>query len=114
MNLTEDQQLDLMHLRALFYSRLGQLLRERRELLCKIDQDSDDSPWTQATAPEYADIAKQLRANGLAEYRTYMQFASTFFKGVRAADHFSSDLHAHAIDHLCHQPRRNLICTFAS
>ena len=82
IDLTEAQQLDLMHLRRLFYGRIGQLLRERKTLLARVDTDTKEL-WAQQSPPGSADIAKQLRANGLAEYRTYMQFASTFFRGVR-------------------------------
>ena len=83
IDLTEAQQLDLMHLRRLFYCRISQLLRERKRLLTRVNTDAKEL-CLQQSPPANADIAKQLRANGLAEYRTYMQFASTFFRGVRS------------------------------
>lgn len=82
IDLTEAQQADLMHLRRLFYGRLGQLLRERKELLSKVHTDITHVTWTPDTVPGTAEVADQLRANGIAEYKTYMQFASTFFRGV--------------------------------
>lgn len=77
VDLSEAQQLDLMHLRRLFYCRLGSLLRERKALLRKIGGDSKDLYLTGDAMPGAAtDIAEQLRANGISEYRcdadTYM------------------------------------------
>ncbi len=71
-----------MHLRRIFYGRLGQLLRERKQLLSKVSGDSSDLYRTIEAVPESTDIAPQLRDNGLAEYRAYCQFASAFFRGV--------------------------------
>lgn len=82
IDLTEPQQLDLMHLRRIFYGRLGQLLRERKQLLSKLSGDTSDLYRTIEAVPESTDIAPQLRDNGLAEYRVYCQFASAFFRGV--------------------------------
>jgi hypothetical protein len=82
IDLTEPQQLDLMHLRRIFYGRLGQLLRERKQLLSKLSGDTSDLYRTIEAVPESADIAPRLRENGLAEYRAYCQFASAFFRGV--------------------------------
>ncbi|DBA68754.1 TPA: hypothetical protein ACH3X2_013375 [Trebouxia sp. C0005] len=82
IDLTEPQQLDLMHLRRIFYGRLGQLLRERKQLLSKLRGDTSDLYRTIEAVPESTDIAPQLRDNGLAEYRAYCQFASAFFRGI--------------------------------
>ena len=71
-----------MHLRRIFYGRLGQLLRERKQLLSQLSGDSSDLYRTIEVVPESTDIAPRLRDNGLAEYRAYCQFASAFFRGV--------------------------------
>lgn len=87
VELTEAQQQDLMLLRCLFYGRMGQLLRERRSLLSKVQDSSGGSYWNREPVQGAAEIAQQLRSNGIEEYRTYMQFASTFFRGVRRTLH---------------------------
>ena len=71
VDLNEAQQLDLMHLRRLFYCRLGSLLRERKALLSKVGADRKDCFWTgDAASGAAGDIAEQLRANGIAEHRS--------------------------------------------
>lgn len=81
IDLSEAQQLDLMHLRRIFYGRLGQLLRERKQLLSQVAGDTSDVYRALEAVPEFK--AQHLRDNGLAEYRAYCQFASAFFRGVR-------------------------------
>lgn len=79
VELTEAQQLDLMHLRRLFYCRLGALLRERKALLCKAGSDSTELCWTigDAVPAAAAEVAEQLRANGIAEYRCHADHRHT-------------------------------------
>lgn len=83
IDLSEGQQLDLIHLRRIFYGRLGQLLRERKQLLSQVAGDTSDVYRAMEAVPEFKDVAQHLRDNGLAEYRAYCQFASAFFRGVR-------------------------------
>ncbi|KAL0022359.1 hypothetical protein WJX77_003948 [Trebouxia sp. C0004] len=71
-----------MHLRRICCGRLGQLLRERKQLLSKLSGDTSDLYRTIEAVSESTYIAPQLRQNGLAEYRAYCQFASAFFRGV--------------------------------
>ncbi len=82
IDFSEAQQLDLMHLRRLFYGRLGQLLRERKAMLSRVPSDTLDPYWAQEAAPGAGQVTEQLKANGIAEYKTYMQFAATFCRGV--------------------------------
>ena len=83
IDLSEAQQLDLMHLRRIFYGRLGQLLRERKQLLSQVAGDTSDVYRAIEAVPAFDDVAQHLRDNGLAEYRAYCQLASAFFRGVR-------------------------------
>lgn len=87
MTYTQDQTKDLMHLRQLFYSKVGQLCRERKALLCQMADDQDVGANiglddVSVRLSEVSDLAEQLRANGADEYRTYMQFSSAFSRGV--------------------------------
>ncbi len=123
IDLTEAQQLDLMHLRRLLYGRLGQLLRERKALLSRVHSDTLDPYWTRETVPGAAQVAEQLKANGIAEYKTYMQFASTFFRGVSSpcdvSTSMGSSIHGasryprkaratlHALAHVCVSARHD-------
>lgn len=78
-NLTDDQVRDLLHLRRLFYGRMGQLMRERKWLLSQVSDIGDSSP---TGVPSLDQLAQQLKLNGALEYNAYTQFASTFFRGV--------------------------------
>ena len=87
MTYTQDQTKDLMHLRQLFYSKVGQLCRERKALLCQMADEQDVGANiglddVSVRLSEVSDLAEQLRANGADEYRTYMQFSSAFSRGV--------------------------------
>ena len=79
---------DLMHLRRLFYSKVGQLCRERKALLRHMANEQDVGADIglddiSVRLSEVSDFAEQLRANGADEYKTYMQFSSAFSRGVR-------------------------------
>ena len=84
---TPEQMKDLTRLRLLFYSKVGQLCRERKALLRYMADEQniganiglDD---VSVRLSEVSDLAEQLRANGADEYRTYMQFSSAFSRGV--------------------------------
>ena len=90
-----DQIRDLMHLRQLFYSKVGQLCRERKALLRRMADEQDVGANiglddVSVRLSEVSDLAEQLRANGADEYRTYMQFSSAFSRGVGSATLHSS------------------------
>ena len=77
-----------MHLRRLFYGKIGQLCRERRGLLKQMGSEQDAGANTglddvSVRLSEVSDLAERLQANGADEYRTYMQFTSAFLRGVR-------------------------------
>lgn len=85
---TEEQEQDLMHLRRLFYGKIGQLCRERRALLKQMGSEQDVGANiglenVSVRLSEVSDLAERLQANGADEYRTCMQFTSAFLRGVR-------------------------------
>ena len=84
---TPEQVTDLMRLRQLFYSKVGQLCRERKALLRHMADEQDVGANiglddVSVRLSEVSDLAEQLRANGANEYKTYMQFSSAFSRGV--------------------------------
>lgn len=82
VDLTEAQVQDLLYLRRLFCGKIGQLSRSRKELMSKLPSDSIGICHASDKLEEVTNLAEQLRANGSEEYRTYMQFASSFYRGV--------------------------------
>lgn len=82
VDLTEAQIQDLLYLRRLFCGKIGQLSRSRKELMSKLPSDSIGICHASDKLEEVTNLAEQLRANGSEEYRTYMQFASSFYRGV--------------------------------
>ena len=84
---TPEQMKDLLHLRLLFYSQVGQLCRERKALLRYMADEQDVGANiglddVSVRLSEVSDLAEQLRANSADEYRTYMQFSSAFSRRV--------------------------------
>lgn len=82
IELTEAQVQDLLYLRCLFCGKIGQLGRSRKDLISKLPSESIGICHASDKLEEVTNLAEQLRANGSEEYRTYMQFASSFYRGV--------------------------------
>ena len=86
MSYTPDQIKDLMYFRQLFYSKVGQLCRERKVLLQHMGGEQGISNMVLDDAgvrlSEMSDLAERLQANGADEYKTYMQFSSALSCGV--------------------------------
>ncbi len=82
VDLTEAQVQDLLYLRRLFCGKIGQLGRARKDLMSKMPSESIGICHASDKLEEVTNLAEQLRANGSEEYRTYMQFASSFYRGV--------------------------------
>ena len=82
MDLTEAQIQDLLYLRRLFCGKIGQLGRARKELMSRMPSEAIGLCHASDKLEEVTSIAEQLTANGSEEYRTYMQFASSFYRGV--------------------------------
>ncbi len=84
LNFTDSQQQDMLHLRRLFYGKLGQLARERASILQQVDaaepsgQPFQPMPFnlgfrhTADKLTETKELADQLCANRAEESRTYM------------------------------------------
>lgn len=86
VELSEEQIQDLLHLRRLFCGKIGQLARARRSLLSQLPSESIGMSHASDKLDQVTSLAEQLRVNGSEEYRTYMQFASTFYRGVGVHD----------------------------
>ena len=86
-----------MHLRRLFYSRIGALKRERKLLLQKVPAGAAETAPDAATRlADINDIAQQLHDNSAAEFRAYMQLSAAYCRGV--SDHSCSQT---KMLHLC-------------
>ena len=73
-----------MHLRRLFYARLGFLSCERKELLRHTPVGAIQTTFEPTTRlAAVGKLAQQLHNNGATEFRTYMQQVSAFWRGVR-------------------------------
>ncbi len=83
MDLSESQQQDMMYLRRLLFRKVGQLYRERKVLLAKTLTEHDGLCHSSDKLAEMTDTAEQLRNSGAEELKTYMQFSSAFYRGVR-------------------------------
>lgn len=82
LELTESQQQDMMYLRRLLYSKLGQIYRDRKVVLSSMPTESDGVCQSSDKLADMTDSADQLRNSAAEELNTYMQFASAFFRGV--------------------------------
>ena len=72
-----------MHLRRLFYAKMGALKRERKQLLRQVPAGAAESTLEASTRlADITAIAQQLHDNSVAEFRTYMQFGSAYRRGV--------------------------------
>ena len=83
VELSVAQKQDLMHLRRLFYCKLGQLSHDRKQLLHQMAPDSVGLSTPGSTMSHRKQLTPQLAALDKEEQCTYMQFASAFFRGVR-------------------------------
>ncbi len=83
MDLSESQQQDMMYLRCLLFRKMGQVYRDRKVLLGKMPTEKDGLCQSCNQLAEMTDTAEQLRNSGAEELKTYMQFSSAFYRGVR-------------------------------
>ena len=79
---TDSQTQDWLHLRQLFYHKVGQLARERKALLANMTQNKVEMSHVSDKLARMTSWAEQLRNNGKEEHRAYMQFQAAFFRGV--------------------------------
>ncbi|KAL3162039.1 hypothetical protein ABBQ38_009108 [Trebouxia sp. C0009 RCD-2024] len=97
MKFTEAQEQDLMHLRRLFYGKLGQLARERAALLKKmpaaVKEGENREPLSfhsgfRHTADQLAltkEVADQLCANHAEESLVYMGYGFCLFRCIETS-----------------------------
>lgn len=86
---------DTLHLRRLFYSKLGQLGRQRAALMSKIPQATSELQHSKAVTfnhgyryiadklVETTEVAEQLCANRFEEAQVYMYCGFCLFRCVR-------------------------------
>jgi len=91
---TDSQQQDMLHLRRLFYGKLGQLSRERASILKQVElagvtcQPSQPMPFNRGfihtvdKLTETKEFADQLCANRAEESRTYMYCGICLYRCV--------------------------------
>lgn len=97
MDFSKRQQEDMLHLRRLFYGKLGQLSRARAAVMDRLPaevQHITDVPSNKAIARDHADTtdwAEQLCANGAEESRTHLYCAVALYGGVSCCN---SSIHA--------------------
>ncbi|DBA95753.1 TPA: hypothetical protein ACH3X1_001307 [Trebouxia sp. C0004] len=83
LRLTDAQQADMLHLRKLFYAKVGAIRRERSGLWPRVPVEAagtaaDATIKTLVTSS----VAQQLQETSAAEFRATMQFGSAFNRGV--------------------------------
>ena len=82
---TAAQVKDILHVRGLYYGKLGQLYRERKELRSQVPFACVDASEAQSAPDNYttlSQLAKQLRINAAEEYSVFLQCFCTFWRGV--------------------------------
>ncbi|DBA78406.1 TPA: hypothetical protein ACH3X2_007903 [Trebouxia sp. C0005] len=82
MQHTGSQTQDWLHLRQLFYFKIGQLARERKALVMNMTQCQMDMGHVSDKLTQMTRWADQLRENGAEEYRSYCMFATAFLRGI--------------------------------
>lgn len=79
---TDSQTQDWLHLRQLFYHKVGQLARERKALLANMTQNKVEMSHVSDKLARMTSWSDQLRNNGKEEHRAYLQFQTAFYRGV--------------------------------
>lgn len=82
MQHTDSQVQDWLHLRQLFYHKLGQLARERKTLLTNMTQNKVDMSHVSDKLSQMTSWSLEMKENGAEEYRVYCMFATAFLRGV--------------------------------
>lgn len=89
---SEDQVRDVLHIRRLYYGKLGQLYRERKELRSQVPlaRSAGDAAAVegQSAAENYtalSQLAEQLRINAAEEYSVFLQSFCALWRGVQTS-----------------------------
>ena len=83
LQLTASQKDDLMHLRRLFYGKVAQIARQRRDILKRMASSELDLMRKNNKNLELEELTTQLRQNGMEDYRTHIQCTAVMYDGVR-------------------------------
>ena len=82
---TGSQVQDLLHLRRLYYGKLGQLYRQRKELRSQVPLACMGEVDNICATDNYtllSNLAEKLRVNAAEEYSVFLQSFSAIFRGV--------------------------------
>lgn len=85
MEYTEAQVQDLLHLRRLYYGKLGQLYRQRKELRSQVPLACMGEVEGICATDNYtllSGLAEKLRVNAAEEYSVFLQSFCAIFRGV--------------------------------
>ena len=83
---TNAQTQDLLHLRRLYYGKLGQLYRQRKELRSQVPLACMGDVEGACATDNYtllSSLAEKLRVNAAEEYNVFLQSFCAIFRGVR-------------------------------
>lgn len=82
---TESQVRDLLHLRRLYYGKMGQLYRQRKELRSQVPLACMGEVESICATDNYtllSSLAEKLRVNAAEEYSVFVQSFCAIFRGV--------------------------------
>ena len=82
---TDSQVQDLLHLRRLYYGKLGQLYRQRKELRSQVPLACMGEVDNICATDNYtllSSLAEKLRVNAAEEYSVFLQHFCAIFRGV--------------------------------
>ena len=114
-NFTESQQQDMLHLRRLFFGKLGQLSRVRAAIMKQMPAAVQPSPVLpfnldfKSTANKLAETkewADQLCANRAEESRAFLTCGFCLYRGVSSAWHVYDILRCSDMFYWCSSPAR--------
>ncbi len=90
MAYTESQVRDLLHLRRLYYGKMGQLYRQRKELRAQVPLACMGEVENICATDNYtllSNLAEKLRQNAAEEYSVFVQSFCAIFRGVSCIAH---------------------------
>lgn len=88
LSYTESQVRDLLHLRRLYYGKLGQLYRQRKELRSKVPLACMGEVENICATDNYTlltGLADKLRENAAEEYSVFVQSFCAIFRGIQTS-----------------------------
>lgn len=79
---TASQKADLLFLRRLFFGKIGQLARQRRDILQCMSNLESEPRGTGKRHDTLNELTMQLQENGREDYRTHVQLTGAMHEGV--------------------------------